>query len=209
MDGFMIDSVEVSRARYLYFLSDEPPQADDADCSWNTDRKPKCEWLETENINLPANCLNWCDARDYCLWAGKRLCEGDWRHRDQDEWQRACSSNGIHAYPYGDDYESMACNGLDFGKRRPTNVALLPTCRVGSLDLFDMSGNLIEWTGVCEGTHGEDTSCRLRGGSYANPADVLRCDYDFGADDPRSMANELIGFRCCKDLETATDGDQP
>ena len=64
-------------------------------------------------------CVDWCDARAYCEWAGKRLCAGlggreeppDPREGDpgSSEWQFACTNGGTTAYPYGAQYIAGKC----------------------------------------------------------------------------------------------------
>ena len=198
MGDFEIDATEVTRKRYREFLAEELPLAVDYECFWNEDRQPSCEWLEDEDDLLPATCIDWCDARDYCLWKDKRLCEGDWALPGNDEWQRACSLEGERIYPYGNKFSPKACNGYGLKKKKTLAVGSLASCQGGLRGLYDMSGNVFEWTGVCDAGSGRDVPCRLRGGSFANEKEHLSCGYDFGADDPRGMANEIIGFRCCR-----------
>ena len=74
-------------------------------------------------------------AMDSCFTAGKRLCATD-------EWKLACAGAYSWKYPYGDSYESKAC------VTRDTSVHVSgdkPECR-GYFGIFDMSGNLAEWT---------------------------------------------------------------
>ncbi len=196
---FEIDATEVTRAQYAEFLQAEVPLPEDAECAWNSSREPSCEWTTGLFYDLPANCINWCSARDYCAWAGKRLCSGDMNNPQNDEWYIACSDHGTKKYPYGNEYRAEYCNGYDFGTLGPEAPAHLSDCEGGVSGLYDMSGNLIEWTGVCRGD-GKQAFCVLRGGSFSNDAEVLACDYDFGRDNLRDISNELIGFRCCRDV---------
>jgi MYXO-CTERM domain-containing protein len=58
--------------------------------------------------------------------------------------------------------------------------------------IFDLSGNAKEWT---TGS-GSPTQNPLRGGSYNNAPDGLRCDFDFAVgSDKLRLPN--VGFRCC------------
>jgi len=198
--SFEIDATEVTREQYAEFLNAGVSFPDDLDCVWNNSREPSCEWTAGLFYDLPANCINWCNARDYCEWVGKRLCSGDMNDPDADEWYIACSDNGAKKYPYGNEYRADYCNGYDFGTLGPEAPAHLPDCEGGVGGLYDMSGNLIEWTGICRGD-GAEAFCVLRGGGFNNDAEVLSCGYDFGRDNLRSVSNELIGFRCCRDLE--------
>jgi len=62
----------------------------------------------------------------------------------------------------------------------------------GFVDVFDMSGNLKEWTG----TEVDTDAYRVRGGSYDNVKQGLTCEFDFIAFD-EDVEFPNLGFRCC------------
>jgi len=125
------------------------------------------------------------------------------------EWQLACSGNAGRKFPYGNTYDSDACNGNDYDPNctLPDNDLALPTgaahgcptkpaqsACVSSAGAFDMSGNLKEWTS----TQTTPGSFNVRGGSYDSVAGGLACDFDFvSATSTFTFAN--LGFRCCSD----------
>ncbi len=196
---FSIDATEVTRDQYRAFLQSSP-QIDPLSehCSWKETFEPTCDWPEGERGDRPATCVDWCDAQAYCQWAGKELCKGEWEEPEEDMWYLACSNNRRLNYPYGDEFDPFACNGFSMGVEAPSPVGAFTSCEGGKEHLWDMSGNVIEWTGVCSTGAGELGACRIRGGSFANVEDVLRCDYDFGADTYRDLSGPRIGFRCCE-----------
>lgn len=198
VEEFEIDATEVTRDQYREFLLSQPALSRDQDCDWNLTYDPACLWMEEERGDLPATCLNWCHARDYCEWAGKRLCEGDFNRPDEDEWYRACIGPEGLAYPYADSYSAYSCNGYDAGLNRAAPVGQFPGCVGGYAELYDMSGNVFEWTAACGPGFGPKVYCRLRGGAYRSDPDVLRCDANLGKETNRDMANPMIGFRCCR-----------
>jgi hypothetical protein len=62
-------------------------------------------------------------------------------------------------------------------------------------DVFDLSGNVIEWEDSFAPSGGED-NCRIRGGSvFARSESDMRCDTDYV--NPRLSAGPALGFRCC------------
>jgi hypothetical protein len=129
-------------------------------------------------------------AFDACAAAGARLCADE-------EWSEACGGSFGYLYPYGDIYEAGACNGVDYdggvGEALPTGS--LADCK-SSYDVFDISGNLREWT-----TENPSPDIHvLRGGSFNTPMIGLTCEFK------TSQAKDdvilpAVGFRCCKDAD--------
>ena len=96
-------------------------------------------------------------------------------------------------------YQPMACNSVDAGFDEALTVGSLDTCEGGVPGLFDMSGNLWEWTNSCEDNPmapPNEEECRRRGGSYFSDGPVVRCGINsLRARDSRANA---LGFRCCQ-----------
>ncbi|HZS38743.1 MAG TPA: MopE-related protein [Polyangia bacterium] len=61
--------------------------------------------------------------------------------------------------------------------------------------LYDMSGNLNEWTSTTV-TSGGNTYFKVRGGNFLSPQGGSTCEFDFDIF-PASFANNDVGFRCC------------
>jgi len=194
---FCIDETEVKRSKYDVFLASNPSTAGQPpECDFNVDFQP----AYVSTASQPVRGVDWCDARAYCLWAGKRLCGRlgggsvpftESHDPTVSEWMYACSGGGSMAYPYGGAYSPTACNGLDANKGGPTDVGT-PTCVGSFAGLYDMSGNVAEWEDACSGL-----ACRVRGGTYDLEAANLTCvdsmtrNLDAGYPD--------VGFRCCRD----------
>jgi hypothetical protein len=137
----------------------------------------------------PWRLVSLTEAEAACAAAGKRLCS-------EAEWELACSTLNDTLYPYGDAYEAQTCNGRDYD---PDQDAVLPTGEADQCfadwpadDVFDMSGNLKEWTG----TEVDTNAYRVRGGSYDNVKQGLTCEFDFIAFD-QDVELPNLGFRCC------------
>jgi hypothetical protein len=141
---------------------------------------------------LPWSKVTYEQARQACQKAGMTLCT-------ESEWAEACNGQSTTwAYPYDPStYNASACNGAEagFGQARPTGS--LPDCASNGYAVEDLSGNLREWTStVVAYTEDGKAIYALRGGSYTEMADGLRCDFESSAlIEDAFTAN--VGFRCC------------
>ena len=99
--SFCADSTEVTRWQYAAFLAARYPLSEQPlHCAWNDSYVP-WYWQEQTRDDLPAVSMDWCDARAYCAWAGKRLCGRV--GGGTVSLQLVCSRLGItllHAKPY-------------------------------------------------------------------------------------------------------------
>lgn len=151
-------------------------------------------------------------AADACAAAGKRLCSVD-------EWVSACSGERGRTYPYGNTYDLYACNDT-YGGSHPVidyfghsdvwdmehmndpgiNQQEGTVSLTGEFEgcvtpegVFDLHGNLHEWTSDANGT--------FKGGFYADAAiNGAGCTYTTTAHDT-SYHDYSTGFRCCRDVE--------
>lgn len=198
--SFQIDLTEVTRVQYDAWLATSPSTTSQgAECAWNASFSVLCEGTETSG-SQPVNCVDWCDAKAYCLAVGKRLCgkigggpslfsQYNWQ---TDQWMYACNSNTTaNVFPYGGYYVTGNCKGEDPGGN-PVTVGSMSACTQAN-GVFDLSGNVWEWTDACDATEG----CRIRGGAFNNTELALRCDYPGSASPQQHW--EVLGFRCCKD----------
>jgi hypothetical protein len=145
-----------------------------------------------------------------CAAAGKRLCTSE-------EWLRTCQGPERTVYPYGNVYDSTACN--EGRERHPMeelfgdDVNWLPeqmndprlnqlpngldptganAACVSAEGVYDLHGNLHEWVADTDGT--------FRGGFYVDAViNGAGCLYRTTAHG-RSYHDYSTGFRCCRDL---------
>lgn len=104
---------------------------------------------------MPAASLPAYSAQYLCEYVEKRLCTSD-------EWIDACRGDGGDTFPYGIDFDRSACNGYDNGAYSALPAGSMTDCEGGYDGIFDMSGNVREWT--CE-----TSSCEIvnaHGGSF-------------------------------------------
>jgi serine/threonine protein kinase len=122
-------------------------------------------------------------ARALCSQNKKRLCSDR-------EWRTACVGKGGAPYPYGRSFDPTKCNTEDEEEeeRKLGSVGQFKSCR-SAAGIFDMSGNVSEWT--------EESI--VRGGDYTSSDDDASCNAG-GKRAPSTQKNS-IGFRCCSELK--------
>jgi Notch 1 len=151
------------------------------------DASPVSRGLNVSWACSKANVLPWAnlsltEAQVACEARGKRLCSDE-------EWQLACGA----IYPYGNSYDPSACV-TDAQFAEPTGSRAQCESNVG---VFDMSGNLAEWTTCARSQDCQIVSPQL-GGSYADRiSDIWRCDFRGNA--VPNISTATAGFRCCAD----------
>ncbi len=207
--NFCIDSTEVTNADYAAFLSaldgGLPPQP--AYCAWQATTVPSSGWPPLPGTDtFPVVYVDWCDAYEYCIWAGKHLCgaigggPGDPSNPStpqSDRWYYACSNAGTLTYPYGQAYDPVKCNGFDFDDGGGVLRVASTGCQGGFVGIFDMSGNAEEWEDSCFAyTTDASDGCLNRGGSFEESASELACASSQSADG-RNFTSNHTGFRCC------------
>lgn len=201
--SYCVDATEVTATHYAAFLTDKgsDTSGQPAECSWNTSFTP-AYWPQTGDN--PVVGVDWCDARAFCAWAGKRLCGkigggpnavADLAKSDASQWFHACSRDASRTYPYGSTYSFNACQGGDVKPSRIIAAGTKLGCEGGYIGLFDMSGNAEEWEDSCSGTAGASDTCRVRGGGIYDGSSALACAADRTL--ARNARNDHSGFRCC------------
>ena len=207
---YEIDRTEVTREQYHDWL-DRDPSMENLPAVCDENGIPSLSAYEycwddllTGGDDVPITCVHWCEAWLYCWSIGKRLCG----HEDggpekageesKSQWLNACTSGGLYAYTYGNDYQPDLCNDHDpedlvcssFNQCPEEEVGSFPACHSPEseyAEVLDLSGNVFEWV---DETHTNPYNVHLaRGGS----------SYTSGACSKKSSANlsARTGFRCC------------
>jgi len=142
--------------------------------------------------------ITWYAAQAYCLWLSQCAGKSDsYRLPNEVEWEWAAGGRQgeavqkVRKYPWADKPEptpTLVNFGMNVGHTTPVNRYPEGATPEG---LYDMAGNVWEWT---DSWYGKPGSFRvLRGGSWYNYAEYCRSAYrDFLTPDYR---NSLVGFR--------------
>ncbi len=151
--------------------------------------------------DCPVMGINWGQARNYCLKAGKRL-------PTEQEWETASGGKTDRDWPWGNRMRSNRANisGDRDGYSGPAPVGSFPN-GASPYGVLDMSGNVWEWVDTAykpvgsATTPSEETTLRIvKGGGWTSPESISKIAFR-NVVDPE-LANPTFGFRCAKSLKT-------
>jgi formylglycine-generating enzyme required for sulfatase activity len=137
LNAFSIDRTEVTVTQYAQCVDAgvcTPPRGlttyEGAFCTWSNRRALPAH---------PVNCVDWHQASQFCQWSGKRL-------PIEEEWEYAARGGDFRKYPWGNDDPQRGSLCWDRGGSTYTcPVASVPT-DVGPSGVYDLAGNVEEWT---------------------------------------------------------------
>jgi formylglycine-generating enzyme required for sulfatase activity len=198
LKGYWIDRYETTNAMYDLFVKE------------TGHRIPK-HWLNgtfpAGKGNHPVVYVDWNDAVAFCRWAGKRL-------PTEPEWEKAARGTDGRVFPWGNQFDIQKANTpqrwLSQGKEGGTLAVGSFESGKSPYGLYDMAGNVYEWTSswyqpypgnTVFNMHYGEINKVLRGGSWY---DCL--SYGCGLSAPSynrtrftpKIRNKGFGFRCAK-----------
>ncbi len=175
VDAFEIGKYPVTVWEYSRFVANGGRQPDE----WDSQR---------EHPSRPVVDVSKSDAEAYCKWAGNRC-----RLPTEEEWEFAARGAARRKYAWGDDEPNEARCNISGWIGAPSPVGLFPKGRTPDTGLYDMTGNVFEWTSS-EFKSGSGTFV-LRGGSWNGNSGVAACAYRYD-----SLLNHYrwVGFRVAR-----------
>lgn len=180
LNSFLMDQNEVTQAEFLKVMGINPSHFQGC-------------------ANCPVEMVSWFDAMDYCKKMDKRL-------PTEAEWEYASRAGSTTTYPWGQNFEETQAWAVSNSQGTTQPVR---TCIANSWGLYDVIGNVWEWTAdwadnqyyshsPVKNPKGPSTGTDriIRGGSYNAKTRNLRSA-------TRGWANptdrqSYIGFRCAK-----------
>ena len=230
--SFAVSRTPITRAQYAAFV-EATGRADAAGCNSMNDEgewrpAPNLSWRAPgfeQNDNHPAVCVSWEDAQAYVAWLRQRT-GLHYRLLSEAEFEYAARAGAATTFPWGAEPGDVCvhANGFDLAARRAhpdwpsldcddryAFTAPVGAFRANAFGLFDMTGNVFQWTEDCFGesyanapTDGSAQTSEgcvarvIRGGSWLNGTRGLRAAMR-DRDRPQDRYTN-IGIRIARDL---------
>jgi Sulfatase-modifying factor enzyme 1/Protein kinase domain len=212
--AFGLGRHEVTRGEYAEFV--RATGRPDSSC-----RKPYQPWSAVEHLDWrnpgfaqddqhPVVCVSWDDASAYAQWLGNRThhryrlpSQLEWLHaaRSESDKAGACTQGNVSdesnpaVFPWTDRFN---CND---GYARTAPVGHF---KASALGIFDLTGNVSEWTRDCATREAEGTPCPeriFRGTSWRDGSDRHNLEYSGAV--KTDMGYTTVGIRVMRELEAA------
>ena len=202
-----IHSVTLSAFKMLKFevSAEEYKSCLEAGKCTTPDTSVSCTYNSAGKENHPINCVDYSQSSSYCKWLGGDL-------PTEAQWEYAARGTDGGKYPWGNTEPSSSENDLANCDYNNCFDSFSETSTVGSFEkgkspfgLYDMAGNVWEWTADWYGNYtsevvnnptGPDTGTYrvIRGGSWGSGTGDLRVAIRFN-DNPSGRYNSF-GFLC-------------
>ena len=164
--------------------------------------------------------LNHAHAQSYVSWLSEQTGE-DYRLPSESEWEYAARAGTETQYDWGDSIGVNRANCTECGSQWDhARTAPVGSFAANPWGLFDMHGNVWEWTADCDNpnytgapadgsawTTGRCTMRVLRGGAWDSHPDFLRARYRGSAD--VSLTTDVIGLRVARAVDVVPSSGNP
>lgn len=229
--AFWLGRYEVTRAQFAAFVEATGHVTGTSCFTLGTDGKwgdtPGRDWRNpgfTQTANDPVVCVSWDDAQAYVDWL-KRTTGMGYRLPLEAEWEYAARAGSTAARYWGDSRDDACLYGnvsdltlatqYKFEKKAENfflcsdgyaHTAPVGQFRPNAFGLYDMLGNVWEWTGDCLnatfigppaiGVPGDCSLRGARGGSWRSPPMFVRAGRRVW--DPAELRTSILGFRVAR-----------
>lgn len=202
--GFCIDRTEVTVAAYGKCVQ-AGACTRERKAVYCNHSSPDDTYGEEPPLDHPQNCVDWHQARAFCVWAGKRLVTDA-------EWEYAARGSDGREFPWGNEPPDNARMHWSGGG----GPRVFGTAPVGShpgdvspFGVLDMAGNVSEWVEIDpkQATQGDeavgDDRRSVRGSSWTNGLEAapawrrLLMSYFTG----QQAQSSSRGFRCAQSAQ--------
>lgn len=141
----------------------------------------------------PRETVNWYEANAFCYWLSE-LMNMKITLPTVAQWQRAAQGDEDHFFPWGNHYHEDYCNTRESGIQMTTPVNRYDN-GVSPYDVYDMAGNVWEWTLDIAEPNDESPDYRraVIGGSFVSPYDRAQTSFRYYLNPKVQYAS--IGFR--------------
>ncbi len=136
------------------------------------------------------------DAERFCSWRGTKE-ERVLRLPTESEWEKAARGIDGRFFPWGNTFDPARLNSYDNGPFDTVPVGEYPA-GISPYWLYDMAGQVFEWTSTPVTAGDLKGSFIVKGGSWDDLPGVTRSAARHGR--PRDLRHILLGFRCAGDL---------
>jgi len=241
-NSFALGRYEVTREEYATFAMATNRDKSTIRCrTWVESRQGFRDISTTwDHPNIPANpslrhpasCIDWWDALAYTKWLSA-LTGANYRLPSEVEWEYAAKAGGASLLPWGNN-SAQGCHQANSNDRSTSrayplawasidcddgfkDIAPVGSLKPNAFGLYDMIGNVWEWTEDCSTLSyvGRPTDARpwvweggckrriQRGGGWSTGPERSRPSFHGdGNDDDRA---DFAGFRIARDLQPTLD----
>jgi formylglycine-generating enzyme required for sulfatase activity len=194
--AFDLDLTEVTVAEYARCVRAGACAAPGSVVQWpdvsadeQAESRDACNGDRADRQDHPINCVDWSMADAYCRWTTKRL-------PTEEEWEYAACGGDGNAAMKGKSGRSAVRGAAHW-----PFTSRVAARRPGPFGLYDMAGNVWEWTASAYCPYGH-SSCGdrrrvVRGGSWTMVDYLFLRLTDRAGSDP-STRNTNVGFRCAR-----------
>ena len=155
----------------------------------------------------PATLVSLKMAQAYCAWRSEQegLPNGSYQIPTEYQWEAAVRGSTGQQYPWGAEMDALRCF---CGQDKDANALPVMSMPPGRFGLYDMLGNIWEWTQSSFRAHPFSEHVEkgytsnlytVKGGCWFTPHDSCRASLRAAFRAPERRGN--LGFRCVRNIE--------